>query len=201
MSSENATGERAGRNVPGLRFKGRARTAASEARPASAMCRRRSNAIKLDVLPGVHRTLEPLGHIADAVPRSAARVSEYRRPGIRRMRYQGQLRHRPLCLGCAMSPVGLGEGGRRRILRRRFGQCFGQRSFRNAELSHSAAQIRNDAVSLSFVHGFPDSAFWFSEDEPKPRADRGGSMTWIYVFYEAWRSAWHASISVLPHAY
>jgi hypothetical protein len=45
-----------------------------------------SNAIELDVLAGVNRALEPLGHIAEAVPRIAICVSEYRCgaiPGVR----------------------------------------------------------------------------------------------------------------------
>ncbi len=43
----------------------------ARARPAS-------DAIKLDVLSRVHGALEPLGHVADTVPRIAAGVAELR---------------------------------------------------------------------------------------------------------------------------
>jgi hypothetical protein len=41
-----------------------------------------SDAIKLDVLSGVHGALEPLGHVAQAIPRVAGCIAEYRRAAM-----------------------------------------------------------------------------------------------------------------------
>src|SRR6478736_2685491 len=123
-----------------------------------------SDPVELDVLPGVNGALEPLGHVADAVPRVAAGVHERRLRAVAGMRHGGQLRHGPL------RAVRLrGEGSRCHVC---FGQSLGERRFGYAELDHSATQIGNDAVSLSFVHGCPDSAYYFLEGEPISRADR-----------------------------
>lgn len=46
-----------------------------------------SDPIELDVLSGVHRALEPLGHVAEAVPRVATGVAEYRRCAGGRLRH------------------------------------------------------------------------------------------------------------------